>query len=369
MNAVYRLEGPAASIIVKQALPYIRVIGESWPFPVSRIAFEARALGHHRRVAPQFAPELLHYDESLGLLVMEDLRHFRVARHAFVEGRTFPHLARHMGEFLARALYFTSDFYLTTPDKKALAADFAGNSHLCQTTEDVVFTGPYGDRVLNRVTPGNEAIVAELRDDGDLKQAAAAMKLLFRSKAEALIHGDLHTGSIMATEDETRVIDSEWAFHGPMGFDLGALIGNLFLAAISQPGHATALDDRTETASWALRAAADVWAHFSDGFQHLASDHESEFFASDVFSRIDRQAVIARHLDSVFTDMIGFAGAKMIRRIIGISHVEDFETIVDIPTRARLERHALRTARRLLIERQNVSSIQKAIEILQMEAD
>ena len=40
---------------------------------------------------------------------------------------------------------------------------------------------------------------------------------------EALIHGDLHTGSIMVTESETRVIDPEFAFYGPMGFDVGAV--------------------------------------------------------------------------------------------------------------------------------------------------
>jgi 5-methylthioribose kinase len=79
------------------------------------------------------------------------------------------------------------------------------------------------------------------------------MRLRFRTATEALIHGDLHTGSIMATPDDTRVIDPEWAFHGPMGFDVGALIGNLLLAYCSQPGHATAADPREEHAAWILR--------------------------------------------------------------------------------------------------------------------
>ncbi|MER0237832.1 S-methyl-5-thioribose kinase [Fulvimarina sp. MAC8] len=369
MNAVYRLEGRTGSIIVKQALPYIRVIGESWPFPVSRITFETEALALHLRIAPQFVPAILHTDESLGLLVMEDLRHHKVARHAFVDGRTFPHFPRHLGEFLARSLYFTSDFHLLTPEKKTLAAKFAGNAHLCQTTEDVIFTGPYGERELNRVTPGNEAIAAKLRTDPDLRRAASEMKLAFRTKSEALIHGDLHTGSIMVTETDTRVIDAEWAFHGPMGFDLGALIGNLFLAAISQPGHATPDDDRSKFAEWALQAAADVWEHFSNSFHRLAEEEDTQFFPADILTTSDRRVVIAGHLNSVLADAIGFAGAKMIRRIIGISHVEDFETIADVPARARLERHALRTARRLLIERRELMSITQAIAILREEAE
>lgn len=367
MNAVFRLEGPAGSVIVKQALPFIRVIGESWPFPVSRIAYETRALQHHLRTASNFVPTILYSNETLGLLVMGDLRHHRVLRHALVDGCVYENVSRHMGEFLARSLYFTSDFHLSTPEKKALSASFAGNAHLCQTTEDVIFTGPYADRALNRVTEGNEAIAAKLRSDPALKRAASEMKFAFRSKSEALIHGDLHTGSVMVTENDTRVIDPEWAFHGPMGFDLGALIGNLFLAAISQPGHATAANDRNDVAEWALQAAIEVWDHFAENFHLLAGGDQSEFFAADVLSFDDRREIVSRHLRSVLTDTIGFAGAKMIRRIIGISHVEDFESIVDVPNRARLERRALSTARRLLIDRGKLTSVSDAVAILREE--
>ncbi len=47
--------------------------------------------------------------------------------------------------------------------------------------------------------------------------------------AQALIHGDLHTGSIMVNEQDTKVIDPEFAFYGPMGFDVGTLLANLLL--------------------------------------------------------------------------------------------------------------------------------------------
>ena len=41
----------------------------------------------------------------------------------------------------------------------------------------------------------------------------------------------------MATPGDTRFIDPEFAFYGPMGFDVGALVANLFLAYFAQPGH------------------------------------------------------------------------------------------------------------------------------------
>ena len=43
----------------------------------------------------------------------------------------------------------------------------------------------------------------------------------------------------MMTESDTRIIDPEFAFFGPMGFDVGAVLGNLLMSYFSQDGHAT----------------------------------------------------------------------------------------------------------------------------------
>ena len=66
----------------------------------------------------------------------------------------------------------------------------------------------------------------------------------FIERAQALIHGDLHTGSIMVTPNSTQVIDPEFGFYGPMGFDIGAFLGNLILACYAQNGHADQTNDR-----------------------------------------------------------------------------------------------------------------------------
>lgn len=66
----------------------------------------------------------------------------------------------------------------------------------------------------------------------------------FCERAQALIHGDLHTGSVMVTPNSTQVIDPEFAFYGPMGFDIGAFVGNLILAFFAQDGHAAEGNDR-----------------------------------------------------------------------------------------------------------------------------
>lgn len=71
-------------------------------------------------------------------------------------------------------------------------------------------------------------------DDEDLILAISELRHKFISAKEALIHGDLHTGSIMVTENSTKVIDPEFAFYGPIGFDTGAFVANLLLNFFSQ---------------------------------------------------------------------------------------------------------------------------------------
>jgi 5-methylthioribose kinase len=53
----------------------------------------------------------------------------------------------------------------------------------------------------------------------------------------------------------------------------------------------------------------------------------------------------------LFQDSVGFAGAKMTRRILGLAHVEDLESIADPDRRARCELRALSMARLLMVER------------------
>jgi 5-methylthioribose kinase len=363
MNTVFMVEGPKGAVVAKQALPYIRVIGESWPFPISRIEFEHAALVEQGRHCPGRVPEVHTFDGELALLVMEALRPHVILRKGFVAGTRYPKLADHIGAFLARTLFLTSDLSLTTPAKKALMARFAGNAELCATTEDVIFTGPYFEAPLNRWNrPHLDALAAEMRADTELKLAATEMKLVFRTATEALLHGDLHTGSIMLTGADTRVIDPEWAFHGPMGFDVGAVLGNLLLAYCSQRGHALGGEERSAYAAWVLETFCAVWERFAAAFLELWRADGDELLPAALFGDPgDADRFRMRRLEMIFEDSLGFAACKMIRRILGISHVLDLEAIPDAALRAECETHALRLARELLVNRRRYRNVKDVV--------
>src|SRR5690242_2018891 len=234
LNLVFLIEGPAGGICVKQALPYVRMVGESWPLRLERTFFEHECLREHGRHVGRRIPEIYHYDPALFAIVMERLVPHVIMRRGMIRGIRYPRFAEHIADYLARSLFFTSDLALPAAEKKRLMAVFCGNTELCKITEDLIFTDPYRLHERNRWTaPQLDAIAAEFRADPALKLAVSRLKLRFLSAAEALIHGDLHTGSVMVTENDTRVIDAEFAFYGPMGFDVGAMIANLLLSYFS----------------------------------------------------------------------------------------------------------------------------------------
>ena len=51
LNLVFIVEGPKGGVVVKQALPYLRLVGEAWPLPLERSYFESLALIEQARAS------------------------------------------------------------------------------------------------------------------------------------------------------------------------------------------------------------------------------------------------------------------------------------------------------------------------------
>ena len=295
---------------------------------------------------------------------MELLEPHIIMRKGLVAGAIYPAFVDHITTFMARTLFFSSDLALSAAAKKEAIASFAGNHALCKITEDLIFTDPYRSAEQNRWTsPWLDATAADIRADLDLHVAVSRLKLQFLSRAEALIHGDLHTGSIMVTETETKVIDPEFAFYGPMGFDVGAVLANLLMAYFASVGHERSPGEREAFESWVLSTVDQVWSGFAGKFLELwRSESTGDAYPLSLFPgeagaarlEAERQAYMAR----LFQDAVGFTAAKIIRRILGLAHNIDFELIADERRRASCEARALRLARTLMVETASFTTIE-----------
>ena len=354
LNLVFIVAGPAGQVCVKQALPYVRLVGEGWPLDLKRAWFEHRAASIQSQHAGPRIPELLHFDDSLYLIVMACCRPHIIMRRGMIQGVVYPEFAEHIAEYMAATLYHTSDMALPAAEKRELVAAFSGNTELCKITEDLIFTDPYMVCSRNRWTsPQLDDVAAEIRADSALKRAVSALKLKFLGEAQALLHGDLHTGSIMVTADDTKVIDPEFAVMGPMGFDVGKLLGNLLMSHFSQRGHERTPGERDAYRRWILGTVEETWTRFSRRFLELWTVHPTgDGYPASLFDgaagRASLREAQAAYMRCLFEDARGFAGAAMIRRTLGLAHNIDMEWIEDPDRRADCERRNLRLARELI---------------------
>jgi 5-methylthioribose kinase len=375
LNLVFIVQGRTGSVCVKQALPYVRVAGPGWPMSPQRAYFEQ---AYFRSVAPYVGaaiPKIHHYDPQLQCIVMERLSPHIILRQGLIAGQRYPRIARDIGEFVARACFFTSDLARPFEQKMDGVAFFARNQPLLRITVDLIFAEPYFAAERNRHTsPQLDGAARTLRLDGALKTAAATFGHKFLNCPQALIHGDLHSGSVMVTATDSRVIDPEFAFYGPIGFDLGAFFANLLLSWYSQPGHARDAEERSAYRDWILEQARIFWRTFHDEFVALwTRAGEGDAFSRRMFGERGDASALAQartdFMNMLFADMLGFAACKMIRRILGFAHVLDLDGIADASLRARCESAALAMAALLLKAPAQFRSIDAVIDAVpRMEA-
>lgn len=350
LNLVFKIKDEAgvSRVIVKQALPYVRCVGESWPLTLDRARIEAETLLTHARFCPQHTVTVLHHDPELAVMVQEDLSDHRIWRSELVKGADYPQAAAQLGEYLAQTLFHTSDFHQHPHEKKAAVSQFT-NPELCQITEDLFFTDPYIDHERNQFDAALTPDVLALRDDRALKLAVAGLKHGFLSKAEALLHGDIHSGSIFVAEGRLKAIDAEFGFYGPIGFDVGTAIGNLLLNYCGLPG----LLAPREAAAGRERRLEDIrtlWQTFSARFLALSESESCD-------PALAESGYAALFLQQVWRDAVGYCGTELIRRTIGLAHVADLDGIQETEARLACQRHAISLGRTLVLAAPHIADV------------
>lgn len=345
---------PKRGVILKQALPYLRLVGDAWPLPTDRARIEAQALEREYKLVPEHTPRLYFYDPEMNVNAIQNLTDHIIMRKGLIQGIKYPHFAEHIGVFLARTLGCTSDLVLDYRTKKEEVARFL-NPELCKITEDLVFTEPYRKTERNPYHKEIEPQVLALQADEALRVEVAEIKEKFMTQAQALIHGDLHTGSIMVNQTDTYVIDPEFAFYGPMGFDIGAVIGNLLLSYASHEVRTTDPDKRADFRKYLTDTIIQLWKVFEREFQQ------------DVWAKVDPIGMPVgyqqNYMQRLLEDTAGMGACKMMRRVIGLAGVVDIRGIEDVHDRSIAASLALNMAQILIKQRRNLRTIEELVAL------
>lgn len=357
INYVFRLyeEKSNKSLVVKQADVLLRSSGR--PLDIHRSKIEAEVLIFQERLAPGFVPKVYGYDEERALLVMEDISAYKNLRYELLNGKDFENLADQLSDFLSLSLFPTSDLVLDRKEKKEFVKKFI-NPELCDITEDLVLTEPYYNyKNRNIITSGLENLVKEkLYDDEDLHFEILKLKDRFQNYAQGLLHGDLHSGSIFVNESGIKVIDPEFAFYGPIGYDIGNVWGNLVFPICN-------FFVRNENEEKINRLIKLLAATIDKTVDKLFSTYDREvsfgFYKNPSFRK--------KYIEEIISDSFGYAATEIIRRTVGDSKVKEVSSITDLETRKKLDTLLINIGVDLVKNRDKYNNGQDIIRLVKRE--
>lgn len=320
INHVYRVDNGQKSLILKQTGKTIRTSGN--PLDQHRGHIEERCLEIQRKLSGGQVPEVFDYNETMHVILMEDVSAFKNLRYELKEEHIYSDFDEQITDFMANVLLPTTDLVMDSKEKKELAEDFV-NPGTCRITEDLVLTEPYYDYNSRNVFDKSLTHFVEqnLYENSILKANVGELRNNFMNNAQALLHGDLHSGSIFINDSGIKVFDSEFAFYGPMGYDIGNVVGNLLFPYVVKKVYLIKNGKGNQKfINWLHNTIRSI---FDKSFVKMTVKYNEIV----KFPFYQERSFKNKYLNAVKADTLGYAGTEIIRRTVGDSKVIEITSI------------------------------------------
>ena len=347
INYIFKVEDKinGKSIVLKQADKLLRSSGR--PLDLSRSKIEANILKIENDLAPNFVPKVYLYDEIMCVLAMEDISEYKNLRTELLAGKIFPNLANNISEFLSKTLLLTTDLFINKFEKKKNVKEFI-NPELCDISECLVFTEPYdNNKNRNIITPGNEEFVEKfLYENEDLHFAILKLREKFMNYSQSLIHGDLHSGSIFINEKGIKIIDPEFSFYGPMAYDVGNVIGNLYFPLYRAKFFMEENEKKEKFINWLEKCIFDIPNLFSEKCKLLWEKYSND-------KLLKNEKFRDYYIENIVKDSLAYAGTEIIRRTIGDAKVLGLTSLESSEKKLQFERELINQAILMIMNNTN----------------
>ncbi|KAL5019027.1 hypothetical protein ScPMuIL_004749 [Solemya velum] len=343
LNDVFRLysESGPGSVILKHGPPYIKCIGPEYPLGIYRTKLEFDALTKFDELSPGSVPKPFLFDRESNVICMEDLRSYRIFRKLLINRQLSMAAARSFARHIAVIHRKTHVAELGHQGIKVLNEQFS-NPELVALTANFILTAPFiPNEPTNRCSEAVKKQLHTVQENQKVKDAVEVMKKLFLEKKESLVHGDFHTGSVMVDGDTAKIIDLEFAYVGPCAVDIGLLIANYIFSYYRHMSIPQDNDAGRQFAYKMIEVCHMTVRTYLEEMTCTVGDKES-------------------YQDNLLSEVAGFTGCELVRRIVGVAHVEDID---DLPS-AQVE--ALGAGVRLLEAYHRIHTIDRLMVIALM---
>jgi tRNA A-37 threonylcarbamoyl transferase component Bud32 len=205
-NVVLRVATLSGDVVVKQALPRLRVV-EQWSAKRERTRAEAAALALAGRLTPGFLPRVIDTDPQACAVVIEAAPEiWRDWKTTLLTGVSDPAIAATLGRLLA-------SWHARTHEDPDLVQPFCD----LQPFEELRLD-PYYHHTAERLPR--------------LKGALLGLADSLRGRQRCLVHGDFSPKNVLVGSAGLWVIDFEVAHYGDPAFDLAFMTTHLVMKAV-----------------------------------------------------------------------------------------------------------------------------------------
>lgn len=225
MNVVLRVATDDRSFILKQSRPYVQKY-QDIKAPLERIEVEHafyRAMSNSE-VARKL-PNVLHFDQSQNLLVLEDLGQ--------CEDMIYVYNKRSIGEDQLIKLVGIVGAIHTRKEVES----YPDNLELRRLNHQHIFELPFvqdNGFSLDEIQLGLDKLANEYKKESSIKSIAHRLGEKYLTPGDTLIHGDYYPGSWMSQKENIYVLDPEFSFLGFAEFDLGVMAGHLIMTTMER---------------------------------------------------------------------------------------------------------------------------------------
>jgi aminoglycoside phosphotransferase (APT) family kinase protein len=210
-NVVLAVSTPVRTMVVKQALPKLRV-ADDWPAKRERAVTEADALRVGGELTPSLVPRVLDVDpDACALTIAYAPAGWRSWKELLLEGTSDPGVAERLGSALAA-------WHDGTRDRDDVRRRFGDHKAFDQLRVD-----PYYRTIQRRIPAVAERVGRHVE--------------LMLSRRRCLVHGDFSPKNVLVGADGLWVVDWEVAHFGDPAFDLAFMLNHLFLKALHRPAN------------------------------------------------------------------------------------------------------------------------------------
>ncbi|MDU6546511.1 S-methyl-5-thioribose kinase [Anaerococcus vaginalis] len=357
VNYIYKITDGKKSVIVKFSDDYIRG-STTRKLSSARSKIESEILQKQFELSNGLAPEVYSYSEENSFIVMEDLSDYKVFRESLKNKEIlFKDFGTEMAKFLYNTLFKTTDLVMDIKSKKETVARFV-NYDMCEISERLVFTEPYmNNQGLNSYSNENEEFIKkEFYNDPKMKYEVAKLRNLFMTKSESMIHGDLHSGSIFVNEKGLKVFDPEFAFYGPMGYDIGNIIASLMISYVVNYYENDKKDNKFS--GWIKETILSIIENYIKIYnENYSKDVNTYMFDNEDFKKY--------YLTQVLRETSGYAGTEIIRRTIGVAKVWDIERVLEKEYYSDIEKDLLVIGKKLVMNSDKFYSRESYTELIE----